>query len=137
MLGLSESSKPRNGIRKLDSAMQMSTLTSDADNIDTTSIWMRSAKDTASQVDSKKLQKAEAKLQQKQDRRLADGLRPSTGTNALMSHECQASAAQVISKKDNKATGQGKITDIKIENFDVAFGEKLVFHVGMVGCSIR
>jgi ATP-binding cassette subfamily F protein 3 len=124
MLGLSESSKPRNGIRKLDSAMQMSTLTSDADNIDTTSIWMRSAKDTASQVDSKKLQKAEAKLQQKQDKRLADGLRPSTGTNALMSHECQASAAQVISKKDNKATGQGKITDIKIENFDVAFGEK-------------
>jgi len=116
-----------NGMRTLDAPMQMSALSTNGDNpVDVQSIWMRSAKDGQSQVCTKKLQKAEAKIQQKIEKRAADGIKPGSGVNPIRSHECQASAAQVISKKDNRADRgpAGKITDIKIENFDVAFGEK-------------
>ncbi len=95
-------------------------------------------------VDSKKLQKAEAKLAQKQEKRDQYGVNNRSSSSSTLTsgqgqgstggvgqgqpQECAASAAQVISKKDAKASqnpsASGKITDIKIENFDVAFGDK-------------
>lgn len=83
---------------------------------------MQSRSDT-SVVDAKKLGKAEAKLQQKQERR--DGVKAAPLYVPVLK---QASASQVMSKKDSKmdAKGQSRSMDIRIENFDVAFGDKVL-----------
>ena len=84
------------------------------------SIWVQQRNDSL-KVDSKKLEKAEAKLQQKQGRR--DGSRP----NGPMFPVLQtASASQVISKKDAKADSTSRSMDIRIENFDVSFGDRVL-----------
>lgn len=86
------------------------------------SIWVIN-RDTTLKVDAKKLEKAQQKLQQKQEKR--DGVKGGgTSIPVLQS----ASASQVISKKDNKMESKGtsRSMDIKIENFDVSFGEKVL-----------
>lgn len=72
-------------------------------------------------VDAKKLEKAEAKLQQKLGRRQESGKAPVTAP-VLQT----ATASQVTSKKDSKleAKGTNRAQDIRIENFDVAYGER-------------
>lgn len=124
----------------------MSSLLTEDKLTDINSIWMRNASNgqvrsylnwatncdlihqflSQSQVDSKKLQKAEDKIKQKQDRRAAGDKPALSLSHILANQECQASAAQVISKKESRAKEGGKITDIKIENFDVAFGDKVL-----------
>jgi len=71
-------------------------------------------------VDTKKLEKAEAKLQQKQQIKKEK--------NASVSGVSNATASQVITKKENRmeAKGTNNCKDIRLENFDIAFGEKLV-----------
>jgi ATP-binding cassette, subfamily F, member 3 len=71
-------------------------------------------------VDQKKLEKAQAKLQQKQDKRSGD-----TGRVAPPKLE-SATASQVLSKKENKMESKGtnRATDVRIENFDIAYGDK-------------
>lgn len=110
----------------LDAPMMMMGLdnTNDANSIDNmTSIWMKQNTDVL-KVDAKKLEKAQQKLQQKQERR--DGAKPS-GPSAVPVLQT-ASASQVISKKDNKmeAKGTSRSMDIRIENFDVSFGDKVL-----------
>lgn len=77
-------------------------------------------------VDAKKLEKAEAKLQQKQAMR-ADQVtsRPAAPPVKLES----ATASQVTSKKEAKmeAKGTNRAQDVRIDNFDIAYGDKLVF----------
>lgn len=92
---------------------------SDVDNIQ--SIWMQTRNESL-KVDAKKLEKAEAKLQQKQEKR--DGVK----TVPVMISLQTASASQVMSKKDAKmdAKGTGRSMDIRIENFDIAFGDKVL-----------
>lgn len=70
-------------------------------------------------VDTKKLEKAEAKLQQKQQIKKEKNLAGSSGI-------ANASASQVLSKKENRmeAKGTNNCKDIRIENFDIAFGDK-------------
>lgn len=106
--------------------MQMSSmnfgLTEDISTM--SSIWMNAQRDDRLRhVDHKKLEKAEAKLLQKQDKRAAETSKP---VSVASGQDCQASAAQVLSKKssrlENKAGGRNQ--DIRIENFDVAYGEK-------------
>lgn len=89
---------------------------------DMNSIWMQS-RSSASIVDAKKLGKAEAKLQQKLEKR--EGTKPTTVSAPVLQ---SASASQVMSKKDAKmeAKGQSRSMDIRIENFDVAFGDKVL-----------
>uniref|UniRef100_A0A8C2XE02 ATP-binding cassette sub-family F member 3 n=1 Tax=Cyclopterus lumpus TaxID=8103 RepID=A0A8C2XE02_CYCLU len=73
-------------------------------------------------LDAKKLEKAEAKLKAKHDRRNEkDCLKPAT---PLVLEE--ASASQASSKKENRVDQSGKNRgyDIRIENFDVSFGER-------------
>ncbi|XP_066587051.1 ATP-binding cassette sub-family F member 3 [Prorops nasuta] len=91
------------------------------------SIWV-TTRDDAMKVDAKKLEKAEAKLQQKQEKRtgeLGSNNRPinvSLGTDS-------ASASQMTSKKDSKLETKGgvnKTQDIRIENFDVAYGDRIL-----------
>ena len=69
------------------------------------------------------MEKAEAKLQQKQEKRVADlTSRPVAAPPKLET----ASASQVTSRKDAKleAKGTNRTQDIRIENFDVAFGDR-------------
>ena len=72
-------------------------------------------------VDSKKLEKANRELAKKAEKKENAG--QPANQNRYKSNE--ASASQIISKKD--AAGSGNLTkDIKIEGFDVAFGEKVL-----------
>ncbi|KAE8603457.1 hypothetical protein XENTR_v10014343 [Xenopus tropicalis] len=81
-------------------------------------------KDQSSTVDVKRLEKAEAKLKSKQEKRSERDLQKSTG-NVVME---EASASQAASKKENRieSSGKNKSYDIRIENFDVSFGERVL-----------
>lgn len=61
-------------------------------------------------------------MQEKQERR---GKEPKT---VVIPKLQTASASQVINKKDSKleAKGNNRAQDIRIENFDIAYGERLV-----------
>ncbi|RWS23365.1 ATP-binding cassette sub-family F member 3-like protein [Leptotrombidium deliense] len=83
------------------------------------SIW-NPQKELVTQVNQKKLAKAEAKILLKQEKRNALDIDPS----AVICSDNQATASQMVSRKDVKIDETGKSRDIKIENFDVAFGNK-------------
>lgn len=87
------------------------------------SIWV-AARDDTLKVDSRKLEKAEAKLQQKQEKRSNEVIR---GVPIAPKYET-ASASQVTSKKENKleAKGNNRTQDIRIENFDIAYGDRVL-----------
>ncbi|GFT35385.1 ATP-binding cassette sub-family F member 3 [Nephila pilipes] len=87
-----------------------------------TSIWLKQ-RDTASFVDQRKLEKAEAKLKSKQEKRDSND-KPIPGSIAIISKE--ATAVQAINKRETKMEqkGSNKNMDIKIENFDISFGDK-------------
>uniref|UniRef100_A0AAZ3P7V2 ATP-binding cassette sub-family F member 3 n=1 Tax=Oncorhynchus tshawytscha TaxID=74940 RepID=A0AAZ3P7V2_ONCTS len=82
----------------------------------------KSAGDLGLTVDARKLEKAEAKLKQKQGRR---NERDSQKTTSPLVLE-EASASQASSKKDSRVdlSGKNRTYDIRIENFDVSFGER-------------
>uniref|UniRef100_A0A4W4GXD4 ATP-binding cassette sub-family F member 3 n=1 Tax=Electrophorus electricus TaxID=8005 RepID=A0A4W4GXD4_ELEEL len=72
-------------------------------------------------VDAKKLEKAEAKLRAKHERRTEkDSQKPAS---AVLE---EASASQASSKKESRVdmSGRNRSYDIRIENFDVSFGER-------------
>ncbi|XP_075426974.1 ATP-binding cassette sub-family F member 3 [Ascaphus truei] len=81
-------------------------------------------KDQSSFVDTKKLEKAEAKIKAKQERRTERGSQKVGGTIVME----EASASQAASKKENRmeSSGKNKSYDIRIENFDVSFGERVL-----------
>lgn len=89
------------------------------------SIWLQS-KEMQSQVDQKKLEKAEAKLRNKQAER--DGLEVTAASNGVKDIVLAApTASQMISRRDVKADeGSGRSKEIKVENFDIAFGDKVL-----------
>ncbi|EDW79219.1 uncharacterized protein Dwil_GK25825 [Drosophila willistoni] len=91
---------------------------------DMQSIWVVN-KDGANKVDSKKLEKAEAKLQQKQEKRQEV---TKYGVVPVAVKLQTATASQVTNKKNTKMDQKGlnRSMDIKIENFDLAFGEKVL-----------
>ncbi|XP_031976003.1 ATP-binding cassette sub-family F member 3 isoform X3 [Corvus moneduloides] len=75
-------------------------------------------------VNAKKLEKAEAKLKAKQDKRLERDSLKSSGPPVLE----EASASQASSKKETRmeSSGKNKSYDVRIENFDVSFGERVL-----------
>ncbi|XP_063233025.1 ATP-binding cassette sub-family F member 3 [Bacillus rossius redtenbacheri] len=88
------------------------------------SIWVMS-RDDGFKVDAKKLEKAEAKLQQKQEKRSQD----SVGGKAPAAPRLEtATASQVTSKKESKLEDKGsnRAQDIRVENFDVAYGNRVL-----------
>lgn len=88
---------------------------------DVKSIWVVSRDDNL-KVNSKKLEKAQQKLQQKLEKRQEVSKAPPVSIQLQT-----ASASQVISKKDNKMEAKGsRAIDIRIENFDVSFGDKVL-----------
>uniref|UniRef100_A0A8C8M956 ATP-binding cassette sub-family F member 3 n=1 Tax=Oncorhynchus tshawytscha TaxID=74940 RepID=A0A8C8M956_ONCTS len=88
---------------------------------DVQGIWMMKRGQNTT-VDARKLEKAEAKLKQKQGRRNERDSQKTT--NPLVLEE--ASASQASSKKDSRVdlSGKNRSYDIRIENFDVSFGER-------------
>ncbi|XP_015519229.1 ATP-binding cassette sub-family F member 3 isoform X1 [Neodiprion pinetum] len=95
---------------------------------DIKSIWV-TTRDDGSKVDAKKLEKAEAKLQQKLEKRVGgDSGSVNRNVNATVALET-ASASQMTSKKDSRMEGKGGVNrtqDIRIENFDVAYGDRVL-----------
>lgn len=69
------------------------------------------------------MEKADAKLKQKSDKREKDEISNEEETCA------GPTTNQVIQKKDLKQDQSGKVVDIRIENFDLAYGSKLVTHI--------
>ncbi|NWI67212.1 ABCF3 protein, partial [Todus mexicanus] len=75
-------------------------------------------------VNAKKLEKAEARLKAKQDKRMEKDSMKSSGPLVLE----EASASQASSKKETRmeSSGKNKSYDVRIENFDVSFGERVL-----------
>ncbi|XP_030312067.1 ATP-binding cassette sub-family F member 3 isoform X3 [Calypte anna] len=75
-------------------------------------------------VNAKKLEKAEARLKAKQDKKMERDSLKSTGPVVLE----EASASQASSKKETRmeSSGKNKSYDVRIENFDVSFGERVL-----------
>ncbi|XP_054733647.1 ATP-binding cassette sub-family F member 3 [Anastrepha obliqua] len=116
----------KNEARKvLNAPVNIAAMAKEMENVDRhmQSIWLTS-KDGGSKVDSKKLEKAEAKLQQKQEKRQDVGKSVVAAPVKLQT----ATASQVLSKKNTKMEQKGtnRSMDIKIENFDLAFGDKVL-----------
>ncbi|XP_047113590.1 ATP-binding cassette sub-family F member 3 [Schistocerca piceifrons] len=97
------------------------------DNVqDIKSIWMMT-RDAGLKVDAKKLEKAEAKLQQKQEKRSLD-MQMNRNQATTGPRLETATASQVTSKKETKLEDKGnnRTQDIRIENFDVAYGNRVL-----------
>merc|ERR1719322_509376 len=98
------------------------------DDLSEESIWIQKSESTL-QVDSKKLEKAEQQLQKKQARQQQQGGAGATNGNPGNRYKTnEATATQVINKKDARAeaSGNNNSKDIRIENFDISFGEKVL-----------
>ncbi|XP_006884133.1 PREDICTED: ATP-binding cassette sub-family F member 3 isoform X2 [Elephantulus edwardii] len=81
-------------------------------------------REQSSTVNAKKLEKAEARLKAKQEKRSEkDTLKTSS---PLVLEE--ASASQAGSRKENRleSSGKNKSYDVRIENFDVSFGDRVL-----------
>ncbi|XP_063162411.1 ATP-binding cassette sub-family F member 3 isoform X2 [Candoia aspera] len=81
-------------------------------------------RDQTSMVNAKKLEKAEARLKAKQCKKQE---RDSVKSGSPLVLE-EASASQAASKKENRLemSGKNKSYDVRIENFDVSFGERVL-----------
>uniref|UniRef100_A0A8C0FU09 ATP binding cassette subfamily F member 3 n=1 Tax=Bubo bubo TaxID=30461 RepID=A0A8C0FU09_BUBBB len=87
--------------------------------------WLQSCLEISrSMVNAKKLEKAEARLKAKQDKRMERDSLKSSGPLVLE----EASASQAASKKETRmeSSGKNKSYDVRIENFDVSFGERVL-----------
>ncbi|XP_028925836.1 ATP-binding cassette sub-family F member 3 isoform X3 [Ornithorhynchus anatinus] len=81
-------------------------------------------RDQSSTVNAKKLEKAEARLRAKQEKRTEKDTLKTGGPVALE----EASASQAGSRKESRleSSGKNKSYDVRIENFDVSFGERVL-----------
>ncbi|XP_022667661.1 ATP-binding cassette sub-family F member 3-like isoform X1 [Varroa jacobsoni] len=89
---------------------------------DTASIWL-AQKHNVTTVDQRKLEKAEAKIRAKQERREGCDV-PSALLTATLQTNKEATATQALSRKGQHSEASSKSRDIRIENFDVNIGDK-------------
>ncbi|XP_059358539.1 ATP-binding cassette sub-family F member 3 [Carassius carassius] len=108
----------------LEAPVQLSQVSADAGSTanDVHGIWMLKRNPNTT-VDAKKLEKAEAKLKAKHERRNEKDSQKSSPSPLVLE---EASASQASSKKENRvdSSGKNRSYDIRIENFDVSFGER-------------
>lgn len=92
---------------------------------DTSSIFLSCQMDKALRVDRKRLEKAEAKLKSKQERReaIAAGLTLSGPKKVV--EVTTASTTQQVNRHDGKNEST-KVRDVKLENFDISFGDRVL-----------
>ncbi|XP_005383403.1 PREDICTED: ATP-binding cassette sub-family F member 3 [Chinchilla lanigera] len=81
-------------------------------------------REQSSTVNAKKLEKAEARLKAKQEKRSEKDMQKTS--TALVLEE--ASASQAGSRKESRleSSGKNKSYDVRIENFDVSFGDRVL-----------
>ncbi|XP_021574540.1 ATP-binding cassette sub-family F member 3 isoform X3 [Carlito syrichta] len=106
----------------LDAPIQLSKITENYDC--ETKLPGLLKREQSSTVNAKKLEKAEARLKAKQEKRSEkDTLKTS---NPLVLEE--ASASQAGSRKESRleSSGKNKSYDVRIENFDVSFGDRVL-----------
>lgn len=112
----------QNSARILNAPVHLASMAARLENnTEVKSIWLMQ-RDESLKVDAKKLEKAQAKLQEKQEKRSKD-------VKVFVPPKLEtATASQVTSKKESKleAKGMNKAQDIRIENFDVAYGDKVL-----------
>lgn len=118
----------KQGLQKvLDAPVNLAQMAANLQNNqeDISSIWVVNRDDNL-KVDSKKLEKAQQKIQQKLDKRNNEAAAPKAAPAPVKLQT--ASASQVISKKDNlmESKGSNRSMDIRIENFDVSYGNKVL-----------
>ncbi|KAK7063138.1 ATP-binding cassette sub- F member 3 [Halocaridina rubra] len=110
--------------RILDAPVQLSEMaaTMEMEDEAIVSVWSRERDDTL-KVDQKKLDKAEAKLKEKKEKRTNNDKKELPAIILDM-----ATASQVVSKKERVMDAKGgcNTKDIRIESFDVAFGERVL-----------
>lgn len=90
----------------------------------TSSIWIVK-RESNTVVDQKKLQKAEAKLKAKHDKRSLD----TQPINEIKGRQIDnASASQSSSKRENKleSSGSNKSRDVRIQNFDLSYADRVL-----------
>ncbi|XP_036623676.1 ATP-binding cassette sub-family F member 3 isoform X1 [Trichosurus vulpecula] len=106
----------------LDAPIQLSKMTENYDYGNMVPGLMK--RDQSSTVNAKKLEKAEARLKAKQEKRTEKDTLRTTGPLVLE----EASASQAGSKKETRleSSGKNKSYDVRIENFDVSFGERVL-----------
>jgi len=85
-------------------------------------------KEDVTYVDQKRMEKVEAKLKQKQDKRAGIEAKVPTTSNVIYDASKSATASQAINKKTEtlNASESNRNFDITIQNFDVAFGNKVL-----------
>ncbi|KAJ6651363.1 hypothetical protein lerEdw1_021042 [Lerista edwardsae] len=108
----------------LDAPIQLSKITDSYDSSLDLLPGLLLKRDQTSIVNAKKLEKAEARLKAKQSKKQErDSVKPG---NPLVLEE--ASASQASSKKETRleTSGKNKSYDVRIENFDVSFGERVL-----------
>uniref|UniRef100_A0A3Q2W1C4 ATP-binding cassette sub-family F member 3 n=1 Tax=Haplochromis burtoni TaxID=8153 RepID=A0A3Q2W1C4_HAPBU len=105
----------------LDAPVQLSQISADSGKVNTPRST-HTHTGCKSTVDAKKLEKAEAKLKAKHERRSEKDSQKASSPLVLE----EASASQASSKKDSRVdqSGKNRSYDIRIENFDVSFGER-------------
>ncbi|OQR76399.1 ATP-binding cassette sub-family F member 3-like [Tropilaelaps mercedesae] len=91
---------------------------------DTSSIWL-AQKQNLTTVDQRKLEKAEAKIRAKQERREGTDVSSRLQSVTLLVNK-QATATQTLSRKGQNSEASSKSRDIRIENFDISIGDKLL-----------
>lgn len=128
--GSCKTSSKTNDVRVLPKSVNIGQEVSEFENqlIDMNKIWIN-GKIEVSQVDQKKLAKADQKLKQKQDKRDGVDSTGSTSSNATTNNIPvlnQPTASQMMNRRDVKMDETGKTKDIKIENFDIAFADRVL-----------
>ncbi|XP_031574330.1 ATP-binding cassette sub-family F member 3-like [Actinia tenebrosa] len=111
--------------KKLDAPviLENTSLCADNEEEEAVSIWIKKQNDSTT-VDQRKLGKAEAKLKAKQEKREE---KEEKKPNVIVELD-GATASQSGNRREAKmeASGTNKSRDIRIENFDLAFGERLL-----------
>ena len=121
----SNGTEERNGkdVKILNAPINIGTRAEEADqkSIDQNAIFLKQTEEVQLKtVDLKKLEKINAKLSQKQEKRDKDAPYEEIDANA------GPTTNQVVQKKDAKCTDTSGKVDVRIENFDLAYGSKVL-----------
>nr|XP_039253628.1 LOW QUALITY PROTEIN: ATP-binding cassette sub-family F member 3-like [Styela clava] len=114
-----------NGVIRLDAPVHLASMAeANLEDQNSASIWL-ARPDNKSFVDLKKLEKAESKIKQKQDKKSEKSINEKSSSSNQLN---EATTSQLRSRRENKSevAGTNKVVDLHIENFDIAFGAKVL-----------
>uniref|UniRef100_H2ZJ89 ABC transporter domain-containing protein n=1 Tax=Ciona savignyi TaxID=51511 RepID=H2ZJ89_CIOSA len=123
---LTISNQNQTSMTKLDAPVHIASITKQQEDStkEEGSIWIAKA-DKKSLVDQRKLDKANEKIKQKQDKKADNYTKPVASSYVFIAICIPLPVKRSVEKTELQ--GRHKTTDIHIENFDVAFGSKVLF----------